>query len=125
MRPCHQEVRPQDPKQPAGAGDGQGLALRPAGAEAAWQSVEVDALCRLAAAGVRVPTPYNFRAGVLLIYFKAYFGQFAPDLPSGNYGREIWLRYEAGMLHPESVLDGYGGKNRRPGRSDAGHRRGE
>src|ERR1700712_3129474 len=36
-------------------------------AEAAWQSAEVDALYRLAAAGVRVPTPYNFHDGVLLM----------------------------------------------------------
>src|SRR3978361_1862000 len=35
--------------------------------EAAWQSAEVDALYRLAAAGVRVPTPYNFAEGVLLM----------------------------------------------------------
>src|SRR6476469_10687705 len=28
--------------------------------EAAWQSAEVDALYRLAAAGVRVPAPHNF-----------------------------------------------------------------
>ncbi len=35
--------------------------------EAAWQSAEVDALYRLAAAGVRVPRPYNFLAGVLLM----------------------------------------------------------
>jgi RIO kinase 1 len=35
--------------------------------EEAWQSAEVDALYRLAAAGVRVPTPYNFHAGVLLM----------------------------------------------------------
>jgi RIO kinase 1 len=35
--------------------------------EAAWQSAEVDALYRLAAAGVRVPTPYNFYEGVLLM----------------------------------------------------------
>ena len=35
--------------------------------EAAWQSAEVDALYRLAAAGVRVPTPYNFCDGVLLM----------------------------------------------------------
>jgi RIO kinase 1 len=35
--------------------------------EAAWQSAEVDALYRLAAAGVRVPTPYNFHEGVLLM----------------------------------------------------------
>ncbi len=35
--------------------------------EAAWQSAEVDALYRLAAAGVRVPRPLNFHDGVLLM----------------------------------------------------------
>ena len=35
--------------------------------EAAWQSAEVDALHRLAAAGVRVPRPINFHEGVLLM----------------------------------------------------------
>ena len=33
--------------------------------EQAWQNAEVDALHRLAAAGVRVPQPYNFLEGVL------------------------------------------------------------
>jgi len=35
--------------------------------EAAWQSAEVDALYRLAHAGVRVPRPFNFFEGVLLM----------------------------------------------------------
>jgi RIO kinase 1 len=35
--------------------------------EEAWQSAEIDALYRLADAGVRVPTPYNFYEGVLLM----------------------------------------------------------
>jgi RIO kinase 1 len=35
--------------------------------EEAWQNAEVDALYRLAAAGVRVPKPYNFHEGVLLM----------------------------------------------------------
>jgi RIO kinase 1 len=35
--------------------------------EEAWQSAEVDALQRLAVAGVRVPRPYNFLDGVLLM----------------------------------------------------------
>src|SRR5512139_1336420 len=35
--------------------------------EAAWQNAEVDALYRLAAAGVRVPRPFNFVDGVLLM----------------------------------------------------------
>jgi RIO kinase 1 len=39
--------------------------------EKAWQSAEVGALFRLAAAGVRVPRPYNFHAGVLLMELVA------------------------------------------------------
>ena len=35
--------------------------------EEAWQNAEVDALYRLAAAQVRVPKPYNFHEGVLLM----------------------------------------------------------
>jgi RIO kinase 1 len=35
--------------------------------EEAWQSTEVDALYRLAAAGVCVPEPYDFTDGVLLM----------------------------------------------------------
>ena len=35
--------------------------------EGAWQNAEVDALRRLATAGVRVPHPYNFLDGVLLM----------------------------------------------------------
>ena len=49
--------------------------------EAAWQSAEVDALYRLAAAGVRVPTPYNFHEGVLLMELVADLeGNAAPRL---------------------------------------------
>ena len=35
--------------------------------EEVWQNAEVDALYRLASAGVRVPKPYNFIEGVLLM----------------------------------------------------------
>lgn len=35
--------------------------------EKAWQSAEVDALYRLANAGVRVPKPYHFHEGVLVM----------------------------------------------------------
>ncbi len=35
--------------------------------EEAWQSVEVDTLYLLAAAGVRVPKPYGFMHGVVLM----------------------------------------------------------
>ena len=160
--------------------------------EAAWQNAEVDALYRLAAAGVRVPTPYNFHTGVLLMelvcdeegnaaprlndvaftpelaraHFQmllkqvvlmlcagvihgdlsefnilissdgpviidlpqavdaagnnhaadmlerdvanltGYFGRFAPELLTTEYGKEIWALYEHGALHPEVLLTG-------------------
>jgi RIO kinase 1 len=49
--------------------------------EAAWQSAEVDALYRLAAAGVRVPQPFNFFEGVLLMELVANAeGDAAPRL---------------------------------------------
>jgi RIO kinase 1 len=160
--------------------------------EAAWQSAEVDALYRLAAAGVRVPRPHNFLDGVLLMDMVAdangdaaprlndvcftaeearthhqtllaevvrmlgagvvhgdlsefnillshdgpviidlpqavdaagnnhakrmllrdvdnlrnFFGGFAPDLLSSDYGREIWALYEQGSLTSETPLTG-------------------
>jgi RIO kinase 1 len=49
--------------------------------EEAWLSAEVDALHRLAAAGVRVPTPYNFFNGVLLMELVTdALGHSAPRL---------------------------------------------
>ena len=49
--------------------------------EEAWQHAEVDALHRLAAAGVRVPQPYNFLDGVLLMELvKDEDGHAAPRL---------------------------------------------
>jgi RIO kinase 1 len=49
--------------------------------EANWQSAEVDALYRLAAAGVRVPRPHNFYEGVLLMELVVdEAGQAAPRL---------------------------------------------
>ncbi|MDO9233709.1 MAG: PA4780 family RIO1-like protein kinase [Methylotenera sp.] len=160
--------------------------------EAAWQSAEVDALYRLADAGVRVPVPYNFYEGVLLmelvtdadgnaaprlndVTFSAedarihhrtlikevvrmlcagivhgdlsefnilmsadgpviidlpqaidaasnnqassmlerdvrnlsdYFGRFAPELLSTQYGKEIWALYAHGDLTVETELTG-------------------
>ena len=53
--------------------------------EEAWQNAEVDALRRLAAAGVRVPQPYNFLDGVLLMEMVAD---------------------ESGTLHPDVELTG-------------------
>jgi RIO kinase 1 len=160
--------------------------------EAAWQSAEVDALYRLAAAGVRVPKPLNFHEGVLLMELvvdehgeaaprlndvaytpelarlhhqrllrevvrmlcagvvhgdlseynilagaggpviidlpqavdaagnnhaqkilerdvtnlRNYFGRYAPELLSTDYGREIWALFEAGALLPDTPLTG-------------------
>ena len=161
--------------------------------EVAWQNAEVDALYQLAAAGVRVPKPYNFYEGVLLMelitdnegnaaprlndliltaelsreYHHAliaevirmlctgmvhgdlseynvlvdskgvviidfpqvinaaannqardmllrdvnnlaiYFGRFAPELLSTNYGMEMWSLYQSNKLYSDSVLTGH------------------
>ena len=161
--------------------------------EVAWQNAEVDALYQLAAAGVRVPKPYNFYEGVLLMelitdnegnaaprlndliltaelsreYHHAliaevirmlctgmvhgdlseynvlvdskgvviidfpqvinaaannqardmllrdvnnlaiYFGRFAPELLSTNYGMELWSLYQSNKLYSDSVLTGH------------------
>jgi RIO kinase 1 len=49
--------------------------------EAAWQNAEVDALYRLDAAGVRVPRPYSFCEGVLLMELVVDgAGEVAPRL---------------------------------------------
>lgn len=57
--------------------------------ESAWQSAEVDALHRLAAAGVRVPRPYNFHDGVLLMELVADAeGGAAPRLNDLNFSAE-------------------------------------
>ena len=54
--------------------------------EEAWQSAEVNALYRLAAAGVRVPTPYNFHEGVLLMELVTDAnGEPAPRLNDMNF----------------------------------------
>ncbi len=168
--------------------------------EEAWQSAEVDALYRLAAAGVRVPRPYDFLEGVLLMelvtddngnaaprlndlvltaeqsreYHRtlitqvvrmlcagivhgdlseynvlvgsegpviidlpqavdaagnnnacsmferdvarlaAYFGRFAPELLTTDYGMEIWSLYQSGKLHPEIELTGRFARSEKP-----------
>ncbi|GGC59122.1 PA4780 family RIO1-like protein kinase [Undibacterium terreum] len=160
--------------------------------EEVWQNAEVDALYRLAAAGVRVPRPYICFEGVLLMDLVTdaggnaaprlndvvltealaldyhaqllkqvvlmlcagvihgdlseynilvdehgpviidlpqavdaagntsaemmlerdvanlanYFSQFAPQLASSQYGKEIWKLYVAGLLQPDSILTG-------------------
>ena len=67
--------------------------------EAAWQSAEVDALVRLAAAGVRVPTPYNFFEGVLLMELVVDAnGDAAPRLNDVNFTPEQALAHHATLL---------------------------
>ena len=168
--------------------------------EEAWQSAEVDALYRLADAGVRVPKPYNFYEGVLLMELvtdahgnaaprlndvefsaedarihhrtllkevvrmlcagivhgdlsefnilmssdgpviidlpqavdaagnnhassmlerdvanlSAYFGRFAPDLLTTQFGKEIWALYAHGDLTVDTVLTGHFKQNTKP-----------
>ncbi|RZI67452.1 MAG: serine protein kinase RIO [Variovorax sp.] len=67
--------------------------------EAAWQSAEVDALYRLAAAGVRVPEPYNFCDGVLLMELVTDAdGDAAPRLNDVVFSAEEALRHHATLL---------------------------
>ncbi|MEX8517814.1 MAG: PA4780 family RIO1-like protein kinase [Leptothrix sp. (in: b-proteobacteria)] len=67
--------------------------------EEAWQSAEVDALYRLAAAGVRVPTPHNFCDGVLLMELVAdEHGDAAPRLNDVVFTPEEARRHHATLL---------------------------
>ncbi len=67
--------------------------------EAAWQSAEVDALYRLAAAGVRVPTPYQFIDGVLLMELVADAeGDAAPRLNDVVFTPEQALAHHASLI---------------------------
>jgi RIO kinase 1 len=80
--------------------------------EEAWQNAEVDALYRLARAGVRVPTPYNFHAGVLLMELVTdEHGNAAPRLNDVAFTpeqarthfqallRQVVLMLCAGVIH--------------------------
>jgi RIO kinase 1 len=72
--------------------------------EAAWQSAEVDALYRLANAGVRVPTPYNFHSGVLLMELVCdEDGNAAPRLNDVSFTPEV-ARVHFQMLLKQVVL---------------------
>ncbi len=80
--------------------------------EAAWQSAEVDALYRLAAAGVRVPRPINFHEGVLLMELVCDANgdaaprlndmAFSPDEARAHHAtliREVVRMLAAGVVH--------------------------
>ena len=67
--------------------------------EAAWQSAEVDALYRLAAAGVRVPKPHNFCDGVLLMELVTdEHGDAAPRL------NDVAFTPEQAQVHHRTLL---------------------
>jgi RIO kinase 1 len=67
--------------------------------EAAWQSAEVDALYRLAGAGVRVPKPYNFHDGVLLMELVVDAnGDAAPRLNDVQFTADEARKHHATLL---------------------------
>ena len=67
--------------------------------EAAWQHAEVDALRRLAAVGVRVPTPYDFHEGVLLMELVTDAeGHPAPRLNDVVLSEDDALRFHADLV---------------------------
>jgi RIO kinase 1 len=67
--------------------------------EAAWQSAEVDALYRLAAAGVRVPQPFNFFDGVLLMELVCDpLGDAAPRLNDVAFTAEQALAHHRFLI---------------------------
>jgi RIO kinase 1 len=67
--------------------------------EAAWQSAEVDALYRLANAGVRVPEPYNFYEGVLLMELVTDAnGNAAPRL------NDVTFSSEEARIHHKTLI---------------------
>jgi RIO kinase 1 len=73
-------------------------------AEDVWQNAEVDALYRLAAAGVRVPTPYVCFEGVLLMELvTGADGNAAPRLNDVPLTPELARQYHAALLR-EVVL---------------------
>jgi RIO kinase 1 len=67
--------------------------------EAAWHSAEVDALYRLAAAGVRVPRPSNFHEGVLLMELVADSdGEAAPRLNDLDFSADEARQHHAALI---------------------------
>ncbi|MGQ2996650.1 PA4780 family RIO1-like protein kinase [Variovorax sp.] len=94
--------------------------------ESHWQSAEVDALYRLADAGVRVPEPFGFWEGVLLMELvtdaegaaapRLNDAEFTPDEARRHHAtlvREVMRMLCAGIVHGDlsefNVLLGAGG----------------
>ena len=62
--------------------------------EEVWQNAEVEALYKLSAAGVRVPQPYNFVEGVLLMELVVdNQGAAAPRLNDLTLSKELAIEY--------------------------------
>ena len=67
--------------------------------EEAWQTVEVDTLYRLAAAGVRVPRPFGFFQGVVLMELLTDAdGNVAPRLNDLVLSEGVALAYHATLI---------------------------
>lgn len=67
--------------------------------EDAWLNAEVDALYRLASAGVRVPEPFGFVDGVLLMELVAdETGEAAPRLDDVTLSREQAIDYHGRII---------------------------
>jgi len=67
--------------------------------EEAWQNAEVAALYRLAEAGVRVPQPYHFHLGVLLMELVTdENGSAAPRLNDLALSPELAREYHRGLI---------------------------
>jgi RIO kinase 1 len=74
-------------------------------AEEVWQNAEVDALYRLAAAGVRVPKPYICFEGVLLMELVTDAeGNAAPRLNDVELSRERALAFHAMLLRQVMLM---------------------
>ena len=78
---------------------GRGSKFGKAELEAEWQHAEVDALHRLTAAGVRVPTALNFSHGVLLMeLITDEYGEVAPRLNDTALTPEIARKYHKSLV---------------------------
>jgi RIO kinase 1 len=67
--------------------------------EDVWQNTEVDALYRLAAAGVRVPVPHGFSEGVLLMELVVDgSGEVAQRLNDIHLTKELALEYHSFLI---------------------------
>ena len=67
--------------------------------EAAWKNTEVDALYRLMAAGVRVPKPFGYTDGVLVMELVVDAeGRSAPGLGEVEFGADEARRYHGRLM---------------------------